>query len=59
MILNADEQVFALYIDGTPVEDGVYDKDSGLVDIDGVNLISGNGKLTVKGAPSGTLIIVK
>ena len=58
--LNADIQVFALYIGGNKIPDGVYDKDSGLVDsVNGNPLITGNGKLTVKGPPAGTVLLIK
>ncbi len=58
--LNHDAQVFAFYLDGVRMEDGVYDSNSGLVDsVNGNPLITGSGTLTVQGAPQGTLLIIR
>lgn len=48
--------VAGLYIDGNPLAAGTYDSSSGLLDLGGNNLISGNGSITVVPEPAAALL---
>ncbi len=47
LILNFDETIADLWLDGTQVAAGIYDSASQLFDVDGLPLIKGDGILTV------------
>ena len=47
LVMNANDTVYQLFIDGVQQDGGPLTSASGLTDIDSVNLISGGGTLTV------------
>jgi len=54
LILNADDTIAELWLDGAVLPAGTYDSTSGLTTSNGDSLISGGGTLTVTGGPGGT-----
>jgi len=48
LILNGDDTISEFWLDEVQLADGEYDSLSGLLDIDGLALISGDGTLTVE-----------
>lgn len=49
LIMDANDTVFGMSVDSSSLAPGVYNSGSGLVDTNGVNLIDGNGDITVTG----------